>query len=219
MYTITLAEGTRLEPLELNGNNYIAKKVLEDSVFEGNLGTVTISDGENTETHRNMVLIQNKDMDGSSWFILGETTEKEAQQAAMATLFAMLAADLPDGQALEVAALYANWEDLIGTEAAPGLRFQYDGGLWKVVQEHTFAAEWKPDEAHSLYTRLNETHSGETPGDAIPFQRNMECFEGLYYTDAESPGVMYRCTRDSGIPLHNMPHELVGHYFEIAKEG
>ena len=36
---------------------------------------------------------------------------------------------------------------------------------------------------------------------------------------AESPGVMYRCTRDSGIPLHNMPHELVGHYFEIVKEG
>ena len=143
MYTITLADGTRLEPLELNGNNYIADRVIGDSVFKGNLGTVTISDGENAETYRNMVLIQNKDMDGSSWFILGKTTEKEAQQAAMATLFAMMAADLPDGQALEVAALYANWEDLIGTEAAPGLRFQYDGGLWKVVQVHTFAPRLK----------------------------------------------------------------------------
>lgn len=49
-------------------------------------------------------------------------------------------------------------------------------------------------------------------------KRRQESFEGLYYTDAESPGVMYRCTRDSGIPLHNMPHELVGHYFEIVKE-
>lgn len=219
MYTITLADGTRLEPLKLNGNNYIADRVIGDSVFKGNLGTVTISDGENAETYRNMVLIQNKDIDGSSWFILGETTEKEAQQAAMATLFAMLAADLPDGQALDVAALYANWEDLIGTEAAPGLRFQYGGGLWKVVQAHTFTTEWKPDEAHSLYTRLDKTHNGETPDDAIPFQRNMECFEGLYYTDAEAPGVMYRCTRDSGTPLHYMPHELVGHYFEIVKEG
>lgn len=95
MYIITLADGTKLKNLELNGNNYIAKKVFEDSVFGSNLSSVTISDGEKTETFTNMVLIQNKDIDGSSWFILGETTEKEAQQAAMATLFAMLAADLP----------------------------------------------------------------------------------------------------------------------------
>ena len=51
---------------------------------------------------------------------------------------------------------------------------------------HLCRRSGKPDEAHSLYTRLNETHSGKTPGAAIPFQRNMECFEGLYYTDAES---------------------------------
>ena len=34
MYTITLADGTRLEPLELNGNNYIADRVIGDSVFK-----------------------------------------------------------------------------------------------------------------------------------------------------------------------------------------
>ena len=37
MYKITLADGTVLENLELNGNNYIAEGVIEDSVFEGNL--------------------------------------------------------------------------------------------------------------------------------------------------------------------------------------
>ena len=39
MYKITLADGTVLENLELNGNNYIAEGVIEDSVFEGNLAT------------------------------------------------------------------------------------------------------------------------------------------------------------------------------------
>ena len=48
MYTITLADGTKLKNLELNGNNYIAEGVIEDSVFEGNLDTVKITDGETT---------------------------------------------------------------------------------------------------------------------------------------------------------------------------
>lgn len=90
MYTITLTNGTELKDLELNGNNYIAKEVLADSVFEGNLGAVTISDGETTEEHADMVLIQNKEYDGKSWFILGEKTaqekEKEALEAEIASL-------------------------------------------------------------------------------------------------------------------------------------
>lgn len=143
----------------------------------------------------------------------------EALEAAR-ILSTMQAKDLPDEQAVEVKALYDEWETLsaASAKATVGLRFQYGGGLWKVVQEHTFAAEWKPDEAHSLYTRIDEAHSGKTPEDAIPFQLNMEVFEGLYYTDLQTPGVVYRCTRDSGIPLYNWPHELVGHYFEVWEE-
>lgn len=52
MYTITLADGTQLKNLELNGNNYIAPELINSSVFEGNLGKVTIEGGENgTEAH------------------------------------------------------------------------------------------------------------------------------------------------------------------------
>lgn len=79
MHTITLSDGTKLKNLELNGNNYIAPTIIEDSVFEGNLGMVTISDGECTETHTDMVLIQNQVVDGESWFIL---EDKTAQQRA-----------------------------------------------------------------------------------------------------------------------------------------
>lgn len=80
MYKITLADGTVLKNLDMNGNNYIAEGVLEDSVFEGKLGTVTITDGETTETYTDMRLMSNRVEDGRSWFVLGEKT---AQQKAM----------------------------------------------------------------------------------------------------------------------------------------
>ena len=80
MYTITMADGTKLENLELNGNNYISETVIEDSVFEGNLDTVEISDGSTTETFTDMRLMSNIVRDGRSWFVLGE---KSAQQKAM----------------------------------------------------------------------------------------------------------------------------------------
>lgn len=84
MYTITLADGTKLENLELNGNNYIAEGVIEDSVFEGNLETVTITDGETTETFTDMRLMSNRVDGGRSWFVLGEKTEQQKKEEAMA---------------------------------------------------------------------------------------------------------------------------------------
>lgn len=77
MYTITLANGQKLQGLELNGNNFIAPKVLDDSVFTGNLATVTISDGTDTKIYQDMVLRSNRVEDGRSWFVLGEKTQQE----------------------------------------------------------------------------------------------------------------------------------------------
>lgn len=90
MYKITLADGTELENLELNGNNYIAEGVIEDSVFEGNLGTVTITDGETTETYTDMRLMSNRVEDGRSWFVLGE---KSTQQKAMEKMEKLLSSN------------------------------------------------------------------------------------------------------------------------------
>ena len=90
MYTITLNNGTKLENLELNGNNYIAEGVIEDSVFQGNLASVTITDGKTTETYTDMVLISNRVDGGRSWFILGVKSEKEKQEEATARRIAEL---------------------------------------------------------------------------------------------------------------------------------
>ena len=87
MYQITLHDGTVLDELELNGNNFISEKVIDDSVFSGNLDTVTISNGETTETYTDMKLMSNRVDGGKSWFVLGEKT---AQEKAMERLVAAL---------------------------------------------------------------------------------------------------------------------------------
>lgn len=80
MYTITLADGTKLKNLELNGNNYISETVIEDSVFDNNLSTVKISDGTTTETFTDMRLMSNRVEGGKSWFVLGEKTEQQKKE-------------------------------------------------------------------------------------------------------------------------------------------
>lgn len=82
MYTITLSNGTKLENLILNGNNFIAPSEIADSVFDGNLGTVTISDGEKEDVYTDMVLLSNIVRDGQSWIVLGRKSEEEKRQEA-----------------------------------------------------------------------------------------------------------------------------------------
>lgn len=91
MYTIILANGKKLENLELNGNNYIAPGIIEDSVFEDNLDTVTITDGETTETFTDMMLLGTRIINGCSWFAIGEKSE---QQKAMERLNKLMTSNM-----------------------------------------------------------------------------------------------------------------------------
>ena len=83
MYKITLTDGTVLKNLELNGNNFIAEGVIENSVFESNLDTVKITDGETTETFTDMILMSNIVRDNRSWFVLGEKSAQQKKEEAM----------------------------------------------------------------------------------------------------------------------------------------
>jgi len=87
MYKITLSDGTQLENLELNGNNYIAPNEIDSSVFEGKLDTVKISDGETLETYTDMVLLSNIVRDGRSWLVFGKKSEEEKQREAINSSF------------------------------------------------------------------------------------------------------------------------------------
>ena len=105
MYQITLHDGTVLDDLELNGNNFISKKVIDDTVFSGNLDTVAISNGETTVTYSDMKLLSNRVDGGKSWFVLGEKTEQEKAMERLLTSLSANAESITDVQ-LALAELY-----------------------------------------------------------------------------------------------------------------
>lgn len=84
MYKITLADGTTLENLVLNGNNYVASTAVDDAVFKDNMATVTITNLEDgtVEQIEDGVLLSNIVRDGKSWLVLGQKTpEQKATEA------------------------------------------------------------------------------------------------------------------------------------------
>ena len=105
MYQITLHDGTVLDELELNGNNFISEKVIDDSVFDGNLDTVTITDGETTETYTDMKLLSNRVDGGKSWFVLGEKTAQEKMMERLVASLSVNAESITDVQ-LALAEIY-----------------------------------------------------------------------------------------------------------------
>lgn len=71
-WTIELADGTTLEGLSLNGNNYVSKKELTADDFNGNLSHVKITNGETTQELENAKLVQCQQYGSEYWFILRE---------------------------------------------------------------------------------------------------------------------------------------------------
>ena len=81
LYSVTLSDGTILENLRLNGNNFISEEELSAETFRGKLGNVVISDGEGLVTvHENMKLIQVKKYGDEYWFILDDISEDELEK-------------------------------------------------------------------------------------------------------------------------------------------
>lgn len=79
MYTITLADGTKLKNLDMNGSNYVSKEKVDESIFtDANLATVTVSDGETETTYTNVVFIQQMAwVDGTFYLAFREKTDRE----------------------------------------------------------------------------------------------------------------------------------------------
>lgn len=124
---------------------------------------------------------------------------------------------LADADALTVVNLYPHWETLVKAveTVAKGFRFQHLNKLYRTEQtEYTFVAHYVPGAVgtESLFSKVNESHAG-TVDDPIPFEKNMEIYESLYYTQN---GVLYRCIRSSGQPLYHDLALLVGSYVEVV---
>lgn len=118
--------------------------------------------------------------------------------------------NVDDNTALRMREYYPMWES--GKAYVVGFKVQYGGLLYKVTTAHTSQADWTPDVAHTLFTRIDETHSG-TEDDPIPYSGNMALENGKCYMQG---GVIYKCIRDTGNPVYNALADLVGLYVEAV---
>lgn len=124
------------------------------------------------------------------------------------------AVERSDLDALAVKDIYPAWDSLIGQTVNVDFKLTYDGKLYKVIQAHTVQADWIPGVGtESLYAVIDEGHTG-AEDDPIPYDGNMELFEGLYYIQN---GVTYRCTRNSEQPVYHALSDLVGLYVEVVE--
>ena len=118
-----------------------------------------------------------------------------------------------DQEALAVKCLYKNWSKQIGRELAVGEYIQHGDRLYRVLTTHVAQANWEPGVGtESLFVVVDKTHAG-TMEDSIPWNANMECEEGKYYSE---DGVIYLCIRASGIALQCKIVDVLGNYFQVA---
>lgn len=128
-----------------------------------------------------------------------EAAQGAQQNASQARLTAMLINTyaLSDEQALAVKDLYPAWTDIIGQQLPEGYKLTDDGVLYKVIQQHTAQADWKPSATPSLYAVVSasatEEHAG-TQDDPIPYVQMMLLEQGKYYTQ---DGVLYLCIQST----------------------
>lgn len=142
-------------------------------------------------------------------------TRERARQ--LRRLIELGAEALSDEDALEGVELQAAWEP--DADYAAGKRLQHEGRLWRVRQALHSQAIYPPGSAgtEALYEEVTLPGDGESRDRPISYGRNMALELGKYYVDAVSgDGVVYLCTRDSGIPMTHPLAELVGLYVEVA---
>lgn len=141
----------------------------------------------------------------------------EAEINQSLSLFSMTINTMPlsDEQALKVKNLFPKWETFIGGKLGKDYKVLYADRLYKVKQTIDTVLENQPPsiDTAALYEEINEKNAG-TKEDPIPYNNNMELFNGKYYSQN---GVVYKCTRDTGQPVYHDLSGLVGIYVEIAE--
>lgn len=113
--------------------------------------------------------------------------------------------------------LYPKWSEFIGEKLSANFKIQHLEKLYKTLQEIPVVLDqegYRPGEVGSeaLYEEVNEKNKG-TLQDPIPYNNNMELFEGKYYSQN---GVTYKCTRNTEQAVYQDLSDLVGIYVEQA---
>lgn len=189
-----------------------AKSIASSALSTANGIASKVNEAKQTADSANQIASQAND----------QVTQASAFSAAAFVVAKTQAQALSDEDALSAKVLYDEWVDLVAQSYKAekiGFKFAHtkDGvtELYKTMKaEFTFQGQWEPGAVgtESLYSHIDETHAG-TKEDPIPYKKNMEIFNGKYYTYNE---VLYLCTRDSIIPLQHGLDELVNVYVIVA---
>lgn len=119
---------------------------------------------------------------------------------------------LTDNEALSVKDAYPKWDSFIGKTIEIGFVTLYGGNLWRARQTHTALEVYPPSiNTAALYEVIVESHTGDKD-DPMLYTPPMEIFKNKYYTQN---GVVYLCTRDSGVALSHDLSSLIGIYVEL----
>ena len=117
--------------------------------------------------------------------------------------------NISNEEALDYMAIIYPWDYYLDKTLEVGMIVVYEDKPWRVRQTHAPLEVYPPSlDTASLYEAIDKEHSGEAD-DPIPYMPPMEVFEGKYY---EQYGVVYLCTRSSGVALTHNLSALVGHY-------
>lgn len=149
----------------------------------------------------------------------GNVEYPEEQVNQMIGLFAtsINTMKLTDEQSYKFKNLYPKWSEFIGEKLSANFKIQHLEKLYKTLQEIPVVLDqegYRPGEVGSeaLYEEVNEKNKG-TLQDPIPYNNNMELFEGKYYSQN---GVTYKCTRNTEQAVYQDLSDLVGIYVEQA---
>ena len=182
--------------------------------------TVIVATMEEAAQWRQVTEAQRQGMEAQA-ALFGQQDITPSYLAQVDTLMAGISERINDtpmtaAQSLKNRKYYPQWEDIIGKQVDTGFRFNEGETMYEVLQPHTLSEEWVPGKGtESLYKVVQEEHKG-TKDDPIPWQLNMELYNGKYYIDKD---VLYLCIRDSGMGLSFALADLVsGGYVEIVNE-
>jgi len=94
-YTITLADGQQLTGLTKNGDNFVSKTKVDESIFVNNLSTMTVSDGETEVTMTDVQFIQQMEWFDGSWYLAFREISQEEKamtdlQLALVEVYEMI---------------------------------------------------------------------------------------------------------------------------------
>lgn len=119
--------------------------------------------------------------------------------------------NLSDEDAVNIKSIYPMWEELIGKEIDVDTKLIYNDRLFKALVKHTVQTNWLPTDAATVYVEINEHNKG-TVEDPIPYNGNMILYANKYYSQDNT---IYKCIRDSVIPLYNSLNDLINIYVEV----